>query len=70
MTGLNQAMQIADMVQGKIYLLDKRDQILKLSVCLGGPSDGIERQTTFLPGEGGPGRALIQKWMVVEHDPP
>jgi len=69
-TGLNQAMQIADMVQGKIYLLDKRDQILKLSVCLGGPPNESNRKITFLPGEGGPGRALVQKWMVVEHDPP
>jgi signal transduction histidine kinase len=67
-TGLNQAMQIADMVQGKIYLLDKRDQVLKLSVCL--PPDEIDQGVTFLPGEGGPGRALVQKWMVVEHDPP
>ncbi len=69
-TGLSQAMQIADMVQGKIYLLDKRDQVLKLSVCLGSPADEIKPETTFLPGEGGPGRALVQKWMVVEHDPP
>ncbi|MBN2391423.1 MAG: GAF domain-containing sensor histidine kinase [Anaerolineae bacterium] len=67
-TGLNQAMQIADMVQGKIYLLDKRDQALKLSVYL--PPDEIDQEVTFLPGEGGPGRALVQKWMVVEHDPP
>ena len=67
-TGLSQAMQIADMVQGEIYLLDKRDQILKLSVCL--PPDEIDQTITFLPGEGGPGRALIQKWMVVEHDLP
>ncbi len=69
-TGLSQAMQIADMVQGKIYLLDKRDQVLKLSVCLGGPPDEADQAATFLPGEGGPGRALAQKWMVVEHDPP
>ena len=69
-TGLNQAMQIAEMVQGKIYLLDKRDQVLKLSVCLGSSPDEIDRAATFVPGEGGPGRALVQKWMVVEHDPP
>lgn len=69
-TGLNQAMQIAEMVQGKIYLLDKREQILKLNVCLGDPQDAINRDTTFAPGEGGPGRAMVQKWMVVEHDPP
>ncbi|MFN2110211.1 MAG: GAF domain-containing protein, partial [Anaerolineae bacterium] len=67
-TGLNQAMQIADMVQGKIYLLDKRDQALRLNVCL--PPDETDQETTFLPGEGGPGRAMVQKWMVVEHDPP
>jgi len=69
-TGLSQAMQIADMVQGEIYLLDKKEQVLKLSVCLGSPLDGIDQKTTFMPGEGGPGRALVQKWMVVEHDPP
>ncbi len=69
-TGLSHAMQIADMVQGKIYLLDKKEQVLKLSVCLGSPIDGIDQKTTFMPGEGGPGRALVQKWMVVEHDPP
>lgn len=68
-TGLSQAMQIADMVQGKIYLLDRREQVLRLSVCLGGSPDEIERAATFLPGEGGPGRALVQKWLVVEHDP-
>jgi len=66
-TGLSQAMQIADMVQGEIYLLDKRDQVLKLSV---GIPDEIDQTVTFLPGEGGPGRALVQKWMVVEHDLP
>jgi len=69
-TGLSQAMQIADMVQGRIYLLDKREQVLKLNVCLGGPPDEIDQAATFLPGEGGPGRALVQKWMVVEHDLP
>lgn len=68
-TGLNQAMQIADMVQGQIYLLDKKEQVLKLNVQLGGPSDAGNQTFTFLPGEGGPGRALVQKWMVVEHDP-
>jgi len=69
-TGLNQAMQIADMVQGKIYLLDKREQVLRLSVCLGDSERTIDRDIVLLPGEGGPGRALVQKWMVVEHDPP
>ncbi len=69
-TGLSQAMQIADMFQGKIYLLDRRDQVLKLSVCLGGSPDELDPEATFLPGEGGPGRALIQKWLVVEHDTP
>lgn len=69
-TGLSEAMQIADMVQGKIYLLDKRDQVLKLSVSLGGPPDAAAEVATFLPGEGGPGRALVEKWQVVEHDPP
>jgi signal transduction histidine kinase len=69
-TGLNQAMQIADMIQGKIYLLDKREQTLNLSVSLGGTEDETDPVAAFLPGEGGPGRALAQKWLVVEHDQP
>ncbi len=68
--GLNQAMQIADMVQGRIYLLDRHEQVLKLSVCLGCTSGDADQSVTFAPGEGGPGRAFSQKWMIVERDQP
>ncbi len=68
--GLNQAMQIADMVEGRIYLLDRHEQALKLSVCLGCTSEDVDQTVVFSPGEGGPGRALSQKWMVVERDLP
>jgi len=67
--GLGQAMQIADMAQGRIYLLDRRKQLLKLNVCLGCTESDIAQARTFAPGEGGPGRAFAEKWLVVEHDP-
>ncbi len=68
--GLSQAMQIANMAQGRIYLLDQREQVLKLNVCVGCISEDVHEAVTFAAGEGGPGRALAQKWMVVEHDLP
>ncbi len=68
--GLAQAMQIAEMTEGRIYLLDRRAQLLKLNVCLGCLTDDTTQAATFAPGEGGPGQALAEKWLVVEHDPP
>ncbi len=66
--GLSQAMQIGNMVEGQIYLLNRREQILRLTVCLGGDSSDV-KPAVFLPGEGGPGRAFVERWMVVERDP-
>lgn len=68
-TGLEQALKIAEMVRGRIYIYDKGAQELRLRVYLGVPERDLDFFSTYTPGQGTTGRAFADQQVLVENDP-
>ena len=68
-TGLDQALKIAEMVRGRIYIYDQETRELHLRVSRGVAKKDLDFYATYRPGQGTTGRAFANHQVIVDNDP-